>query len=58
MSKTPGKKAMSRMSARGFEALIDRIKDRIDTLAQIMNEKQRNEAAAELVEYIELHFYS
>jgi hypothetical protein len=46
------------MSARAFETLVDDIKDRIDTLAQITNEKQRDEAAHDLVEYIELHFYS
>jgi len=58
MSNTPGKKTMRRMSARALEALLDGIKDRIDTLAQIAHEKQRDEAADDLVEYIELHFHS
>ena len=58
MSKTPGNKAMRRMSARALEALIDGIKDHIDTLAQITNQRQRDEAADDLVEYIELHFRS
>lgn len=58
MSHTRGKKAMRRVSTCAREALIDGIKDRIDTLAQIAHEKQREEAVDDLVDYIELHFHS
>lgn len=38
-----------------YEALLDDIKDAIDTLHDIKSAKRRNEAARDLIDYIELH---
>jgi hypothetical protein len=39
-----------------LEAILDSIKNEIDTLHDIKHEKQRYEAARELVDYLELYF--
>lgn len=37
------------------EILLDEIKDEIDRLHEIKNERTRNRAARDLIDYIELH---
>lgn len=49
-------RAKRKMSEIRLEQFLDSIKDEIDTLSQIANEKQRLEAANDLIEYIKLHF--
>lgn len=44
-----------RLSERRADALLDSIKDEIDTLHNIKHDKQRVELARELIYYIELH---
>ncbi len=52
---SPTRRAIDARKPKQIEALLDDIKDEIDTLHDIRSKKKRIEAARELIDYIELH---
>lgn len=52
------KRKPRRWPSRRLERVLDEIKDSVDRLRDIPNIKQRDEAAKNLLDYLELHIHS